>query len=73
MGFDVPLSPLELYDLHKVNSYWSDPGPRAVATRGFAVKQGLEIQIGGKAFDPNVVAPDDLGDTPAWMIAVGTS
>jgi hypothetical protein len=70
VGFDVPLSPQQLFDLHKVNSYWSDPGLRQVATRGFAVKQEAAIHIGGTSFDPDVVAPDELGDTPSWMISV---
>ncbi|MGH7435580.1 MAG: glycoside hydrolase domain-containing protein [Polyangiaceae bacterium] len=68
VGYAVPLTAVQLYDLHKMSSYWSDAGPRAVATRGFAIRQRAEIQIGGVPFDPDDVTPDDQGDTPSWTI-----
>ena len=70
VGYGVPLSASQLYDLHSIDSYWSDAGPRTVATRGFAIKQRQPgIRIGGVGFDVDVVQPDRLGDTPSWMIA----
>jgi hypothetical protein len=69
VGYNVPLSPAELYELHRVNSYWSDPGPRKVATRGFAIKQAAQIMISGLKFDPNVVARDNEDETPRWAIS----
>jgi hypothetical protein len=69
VGYSVPLTPAQLYALENINSYWSDAGPRSVATRGFAIKQHAEIHLGGIPFDPDDVAPDVLGDTPVWMIA----
>jgi hypothetical protein len=69
VGFDVPLNPAELFELRKINSYWSDAGPREVAVRGFAIKQHAEIFIAGTPFDPDTVQPDHRGETPIWMIA----
>lgn len=67
VGYAVPLTPVQLYDLHKVDSYWSDAGNRAVATRGFAIKQRPEIHIDNVPYDPDDVAPDGKGETPRWM------
>jgi Domain of unknown function (DUF1906) len=69
VGYDVPLTAVQLYDLHDVNTYWSDDGQRAVATRGFAMKQGAGIKIASVSFDPDVVKPDQKGETPMWMTA----
>jgi|GEM_PF-1448466 len=69
VGFDVPLNAVQLYNLHDFHSYWSDAGPRRVATRGFALKQQApEIKIGGVEFDQDTLQPDKLGDTPFWML-----
>jgi hypothetical protein len=68
VGYAVPLTPEQLYDLHDVNSYWSDAGKRAVATRGFAIKQRPQIFIDNVPFDPDDVEPDQLGETPYWMV-----
>jgi hypothetical protein len=70
VGYDVPLNAQELYDLHTFNSYWSDAGPRAVATRGFAIKQHAEIKIADAPFDPDTIQTDGRGDTPIWTIAM---
>jgi hypothetical protein len=69
VGYDVPLDAQELYDLHSINSYWSDVGPRQVAVRGFALKQQAAIQIAGIQFDPDTVRPDSKGETPSWMVS----
>jgi hypothetical protein len=67
VGFDVPLSAQELFDLHIIDSYWSDADPRQVAVRGFSIKQGSQITIAETAFDPDDVQPDQKGETPVWM------
>ena len=64
VGYDVALSPEDLYGLHGVDSYWSDAGHRVVATRGCAMSQGPERIIHGVKFDGDVLAPDLLGDVP---------
>jgi hypothetical protein len=70
VGYGVPLNAVQLYNLHDFHSYWSDAGPRQVATRGFAMKQkGPAVTIGGIRFDPDTMQPDRLGDMPFWMIA----
>jgi glycoside hydrolase-like protein len=64
VGYAVPCSPDELAKLPHT-SYWSDAGPRQVATRGFSVRQRQpEIVIAGVHFDPDEVSADLLGDTP---------
>jgi sugar phosphate isomerase/epimerase len=68
VGFDVPLSAEQLFQLRHINSYWSDAGPRKVATRGFAIKQHAEINIVGTRFDPDTVQQDELGETPLWLV-----
>ncbi len=68
VGFDVPLTPEQLYELHRINSYWSSEGPRSVATRGFAMKQGATLTIDGVEVDPNVIQLDEKNETPVWMI-----
>lgn len=63
-GFDVPLSPEDLYDLHGFDSYWLGLGGEAVATRSHALRQGGSVTIHGIEFDRNVLAPDKLGGVP---------
>jgi hypothetical protein len=70
VGYNVPLTPQQLYYLHGINSYWSDLGPRHVDTRGFAMKQHATIVINGIKYDPNDIQPDGRGETPRWMVAV---
>jgi hypothetical protein len=69
VGFGLPLSPDQLYsELYQINSYWSDAGPRKVAVRGFAIKQGQGFKIEGVPFDHDVVTPDQKGQTPLWTV-----
>jgi hypothetical protein len=68
VGNDVPLNAVQLYDLSNFHTYWSDAGPRQVATRGFALKQHEQIQIAAVGFDPDTLTADRLNDTPFWMI-----
>jgi hypothetical protein len=68
VGYQVPLSPQQLYQLHRMTSYWSDAATRQVAGRGFSMKQHFPITLGGLQFDPNDVAVDHRGETPAWVI-----
>jgi hypothetical protein len=64
VGYDVPLNASELFMLPGFDSYWSDAGHRAVATRGCAIAQGAKVTIHGVKFDRDVLAPDLLGDVP---------
>ena len=63
-GYSEPETPEQLYEIHDVDSYWSDMANRRVATRGTAVVQGPQFALLGVAFDPDDVRPDLLGSTP---------
>jgi hypothetical protein len=67
IGYGVPLTPKQLYDL-PVKSYWSaynyDDG---VATRGFQIVQHIQKTLNEITFDPNTIKVDDLGDLPIWV------
>jgi|SRR6185312_10577928 len=69
VGFRVPLSATDLYELRGFDSYGSDAGHRAVAVRGCAMHQAAEISLAGTRFDPNVVAPDMKGEVPSFARA----
>lgn len=64
VGYSVPLSPVDLYELAGFDSYWSDAGRRQVATRGCAIVQGAEVTIGGVKFDLDTMSADGLGGLP---------
>jgi hypothetical protein len=64
VGFDVPLNAQELYLLHGINSYWSDAGHRAVATRGCAIQQGKAATVAGVEIDEDTLLRDLLGELP---------
>lgn len=63
-GYDVPLTPVQLYQLPGFDQYWSDAGHRRIDTRGVSITQGGEVVIHGVKFDRDVVRPDLLGDAP---------
>ncbi len=70
VGYACGLSPYELYyDLPGIHVYWSDAGPRAVADRGFAMKQHAQTVIAGVQVDPDTATADAMGGRPRWMIA----
>lgn len=70
VGFDVPLSPQELYEHLSHNSYWKDAGPREVAERGFAVQQlSPKKTVAGLRIDEDVVVADLLGEIPYACMA----
>jgi len=73
VGFDVPLTAGDLYALPSHDCYWSAPGPRSVARRGFAIKQGASVTIGGVNYDLDVVSPDLLGGLPMVAATLPTS
>lgn len=69
VGYDVPLSPDDLYALRGFDTYFSDAGHRKVSTRGCALVQAPEVVIAGVRFDPDHVAADLLGDLPCFAFA----
>ncbi len=68
VGFQIPLTPEQLYELRGVDIFWSDAGHRKVATRGVAISQGPELTVGGVRIDTDQVSPDLLGGLP-WVAA----
>jgi hypothetical protein len=71
VGYQIPLGPVDLYDLHGIDCYWSDFGHRQVATRGCAiVQQNPDIVVAGLKIDEDKIQPDLLGDLP-WVTAAG--
>lgn len=69
VGYDVPLTPEQLYEDLSVDSYWKDPGPRVVAERGFAMVQGQEITVAGVRLDEDTLSTDSLGGRPYACLA----
>jgi hypothetical protein len=70
VGFSTLLSPQELFQELTLHAYWSDFGPRAVAQRGFRIKQFREnVNVGGVMCDLDRVAPDAFGDSLVWAMA----
>lgn len=68
-GYSQPETPEELYEIHDVTSYASDLANRRVAVRGTAMVQGPQFTVLGVPFDSDIIAPDELGETPYWTIA----
>lgn len=64
VGFDVPLSPEQLYTLRTINSYGSDVAKRHVDTRGCAWQQGRGVTIAGLGYDDGEMRADLLGEVP---------
>ncbi|MCL2450879.1 MAG: DUF1906 domain-containing protein [Polyangiaceae bacterium] len=75
VGFDAVLNAEQLYALPGFDCYWADAGPRKVATRGFAVKQGFGVEAadGLPAYDPDTMAVDRLGGLPVIAVRAHTS
>jgi glycoside hydrolase-like protein len=61
VGFSCGLSPQQLYDLHGIDRYMSDAGPRSVVTRQFCCKQYTTQTVAGIQIDPDHCYPDLLG------------
>lgn len=70
VGFDVPLDPVELWMLHGIDSYWTDPNNRRVLKRGCAIHQGRMIHVGSLEIDEDAIAPDSLGELPYVVAAL---
>jgi hypothetical protein len=68
VGFDVWLTRTQLYKDLMFQGYWAaynaDVTP---AVRGYAMKQGLQINVGGYDIDPDEVCGDVLGGIPVFM------
>jgi glycoside hydrolase-like protein len=63
-GFDVTLTPGQLFHDLEFDSYWTAPGPWSVAIRGSAIKQGLTLSVAGVEFDVDTISKDLLQSLP---------
>jgi len=73
VGFDPILDAQELYGLPDFHAYCSDWGPRAVAKRGFCMRQiEADAVIGGIKCDVGRCYPDQLGGTLLWAVSVAS-
>lgn len=63
-GYDVTLTPDQLYHDLIFDSYWKAPGPWHVSVRGDAIVQGLTLTIAGAEFDIDEIKPDLLNELP---------
>jgi hypothetical protein len=64
VGYDTFLSAEELYHDLVVNTYWSDPAMRHVATRGCAIHQGSDRTVADLTIDEDLIVPDMLLELP---------
>jgi len=67
VGYDVILTPDQLYNDISFQHYWRAYNGPEVATRGFQLIQKTEKKLGDITFDPNVAQTDDLGDSALWL------
>lgn len=66
VGYAVPLSPVDLYELPDVDCYWGDGPARTVAVRGCAIVQGRSLRADGvlPPLDQDVIQVDAKGGLP---------
>jgi hypothetical protein len=70
VGFGIPLTPEQLYDL-KVTAYWhSCSQVPEVAVRGYQMRQAYPPNqtLGGVSVDIDHVSADAMGDTPLMLV-----
>jgi hypothetical protein len=67
VGFNVWLSPEQLYDDLSFQHYWRAYNGPAVATRGFQMLQQTQKKLNGIEYDPDVAQNDSMGDSALWL------
>lgn len=70
VGYEVKLTPSELYAL-KVTGYWASCSrPQDVAVRGYQMRQDPHANqiVAGVQVDVDVISTDGRGDTPMWVV-----
>jgi Domain of unknown function (DUF1906) len=67
VGWQVILTPGQLYDL-PFKAYWRGYNADIpVATRGYQILQSTQKTLNGITYDPNTVQKDELGDLPMFL------
>lgn len=67
VGYDVILTPDQLYNDISFQHYWRAYNGPEVTTRGFQLIQKTEKKLGDVTFDPDVAQTDGLGDSALWL------
>lgn len=67
VGYDVVLSPDQLYQDLSFKHYWRAYNGPQVATRGYQLIQKTEKTINGITIDPDIIQSDELGGLPYWL------
>jgi hypothetical protein len=71
VGFGIRLTPEQLYHELAVTAYWDSCSTNPnVAVRGFQMRQlyPANQHVCGVQVDIDTISPDNLGDTPNWLI-----
>jgi hypothetical protein len=69
-GFDNPMSAEQKWELPRVKLYWAANGAGGVAHRGYLIRQGRTVSIGGASYDlDEVAAVDGLGENNLVAVA----
>lgn len=67
VGWNVIISPEQLYSKLSYKNYWRAYNGGAVATRGFQLIQETEKTLNGITYDPNHVQIDAFGGLPIFL------
>jgi hypothetical protein len=67
VGYDVVLSPEQLYQDLPFKHYWRAYNGPQVATRGYQLLQKIEVRVNHITIDPNIIQSDNLGGLPYWL------
>lgn len=67
VGYDVVLSPQQLYESLSFRHYWQAYNGPQVAVRGFQLVQKPQVNVAGFDIDPDVTQIDNLGGIPQWL------
>ena len=67
VGYNVVLTPEQLYLHLPFKHYWRAYNGPDVAKRGYQIIQETQQTLNGIAFDPNRTQIDELGDSAIWL------
>ena len=67
VGYDVVLTPDQLYNDISFQHYWRAYNGPEVSTRGFQLIQKTQKILDGIEYDPDVAQTDGMGDSALWL------
>lgn len=71
IGYDVVLSPVQLYQDLPFQHYWRAYNGPHVATRSYQLIQKTMVSVSGIPIGPDIIQSDNLGDLPYWLSNAG--